>query len=231
MNNHSDCSNSNWLGTPPTLPIPMQTNGSPMHSGQTSPSPDEPTIQDRPLERESSSELIGEKNDYLKRIPLLKYAGGHQRYAFKEQSIKLQLECSHKPTLQLSLCHSGVEDDYSLKLVAKVTFPTKCPQVIRESIVKLAVKIEEGQTQSAINKRSITFTLRETPEITQIISYEQLLQSKCVTFSLKTQIFLCEFHPDVTTGMLKTSDCTCHMVNITDFEDAVDIRYTGVPQP
>ena len=220
-------SNSNWLGTPPTPPIPMLTNGSPLNSRQTSPSPDEPTIQDRPLERQTTGELIGEKNYYLKRIQLLNYAGGHQRHAIK--SIKLNLECTNKPTLQLSLCHSGVEGDYSLKLVANVTFPTKCPQVIRESIVKLAVKVEDGQTQCAINEGSVTFALRENPEITQLISYEQLFQSKCVTFSLKTQIFLCEFHPDDTTGILITSDC--QMVNIPDFEGAVDIRYTGVPQP
>ena len=233
MNNFTirlnDCSNSNWLGTPPTPPIPMQTNGSPLNSRQTSPSPDEPTIEDRPLERQTTGELIGEKNSYLKRIPWVNYARDHQQHTIKVQSIKLNLECSHKPTLQLSLRHSGVEGDYSLKLVVNVTFPTKCPPVIRESIVKLAVKVEDGQTQRVINEGSVTFALRETPEITQLISYEQLFQSKCVTFSLKTQIFLCEFHPDDTTGILNTSDC--HMVNIPDFEGAVDIRYTGVPQP
>lgn len=126
-----------------------------------------------------------------------KYNHPNEFFKIGPNKTKLPLGCRKNPSLRLSLCRSECRSDGALTLAINVYFPGGCNPLVKSSIIQVKLTLVNPQSSKTINSESVSFALEDrTVTVDKFFPYTPLINSNCVAFELRMEVFLCDFFPD-----------------------------------
>lgn len=180
---------------------PIRVPSSPSHSTQCS-SPLSVSVERVRLVEDHPCPLKSIKTQKLminreKLIDFVKHNDPNKCFKIGPTKTKLPLGCRQNPRLGLSLHSSECRNDGALTLVMNVYFPGRCSAVVTKSTLQVNITLLNPQTNTTINSEIVSFALEErTVILNKFFPYIPLINSNCVAFELRMEVFLCNFFPD-----------------------------------